>query len=165
MKRPTDNSKSGISEKFGEPYEPCYLARRLEQIAVSIFYDLNADLMLTPIQYAALNAIRDYPSYEQRVIAKVIAVDRSTINGVTSRLSEAGLVIREKAGRNISLSLTPKGSKLLKGVSNNDFKHRERFLSPLTENQREQFLTLLRKVVWGNNASSRAPMEKPASKK
>ncbi len=165
MKRPTDTTKAQISEKFGEPYEPCYLARRLEQIAVSIFYDLNADLKLTPIQYAALNAIRDYPGYEQRVIARVIAVDRSTINGVTARLSEAGLVVREKAGRNISLTLTPNGKKLLKGVTNNDIKHRKRFLSPLTENQQEQFLTLLRKVVWGNNSSSRAPMEKPAPRK
>ncbi len=164
MKRSTDDSKTRISEKFGEPYEPCYLARRLEQIAVSIFYDINADLKLTPIQYAALNAIRDYPSYEQRVIARVIAVDRSTINGVTSRLSEAGLVIRKKEGRSILLSLTPKGKKLLKGVTNNDFKHRELFLSPLTGKQQEQFLTLLRKVVWGNNSSSRAPMERPAEK-
>lgn len=164
MKSSESNSEFDTSKIYGEPYEPCYLARRLEQIAVSIFYDLNAKSKLTPIQYAALNAIRDYPDHEQRVIARVIAVDRSTINGVTSRLAAAGLVIRKRAGRSISLSLTAKGIRMLDEGTTNDVLHAELFLAPLTEKQREQFLGLLRKVVEGNNRASRSPMERPVLK-
>ncbi len=152
------------SEIFGAPYEPCYLVRRLDQISVSIFIDLNKDLKLTPTQYAALGAIGDFPGYEQRVIARLIAVDRTTINGVTSRLTDAGLVTREKSGRSITLTLTKTGEKLLEAGRMNDTEHSERFLSPLTQRQREQFIVLLRKVVDGNNDASRAPMQLPDPK-
>lgn len=160
----TQDEDSDVSGIYGAPYEPCYLARRLEQIAVSIFLDLNKHLNLTPTQYAALGAISDFPDYEQRVIARLIAVDRSTINGVTKRMEAAGLLIRKPIGRTITLTLTEKGESLLASVRSSELKHKEIFLSPLTEKQSEQFIDLMRKVVEGNNEASRTPMERPAAK-
>ncbi len=158
------DAQTDVSGIYGAPYEPCYLARRLEQIAVSIFLDLNEHLNLTPTQYSALGAISDFPGYEQRVIARLIAVDRSTINGVTKRLEAAGLLVRKLVGRTITLTLTEKGESLLRSVRNSDPKHKEMFLSPLTKKQSEQFIKLMRKVVEGNNEASRTPMEFPTPK-
>ncbi len=158
----TDSKDSGL---YGASYEPCYLIRRLDQIAVSIFHDLNKHLKLTPTQFAALGAISDFPGHDQRAIARLIAVDRTTINGVTKRLSAAGLVVREKDGRNINLTLTAEGRALRESVTENDVAHAELLLKPLDQKEREDFLILMRKLVDGNNDASRAPMGKPKPKK
>lgn len=148
---------------YGAPYEPAYLARRFDQIAVSIFFDLNEGRNLTPSQYSALGAIRDFPNSEQLVIARIIAVDRSTINCVTKRLEASGLISRTLAKGKIWLNMTAEGEQLLDELAPNSVEHSERFLAPLTLRQKEQFLHLLRKVVEGNNHASRTPVELPST--
>lgn len=144
--------------------EPGHMVRRLHQIGVSIFLDLMKEFDLTPIQYGALNAIGTHPGYEQRQIARMIAVDRTTINAVTKRLAERGLLIRKPIGRRIDLWLTDQGHRLLDAASPKTPIHSDVLLAPLTSAQRRQFVKLLKRVVDGNNSVSRVPMEKPDQK-
>ena len=80
---------------------PGHLARRFQQIAVAIFHAEveGAGYNLTPVQYAALTAIRDNPGIDQVTLAGLIAYDRTTITGVVDRLVRKGLLVRHAGTR------------------------------------------------------------------
>mgnify|MGYP005828916165 CR=1 FL=1 len=140
--------------------EPGHMVRRLHQIAVGLFLDLAAESELTPIQYAALNAICTHPGCDQRQIARLIAIDRTTINSVTRRLAERNLVVREPVGRRIDLYPTQQGEELLEKSSAETLDHSDLLLSPLNADERAVFLGLLQRLVDANNDASRVPMQK-----
>ena len=64
-----------------------HLARRFQQIAVAVFLAEveGAGFDLTPVQYAALAAIKINPGIDQVTLAGLIAYDRTTITGVRSK--------------------------------------------------------------------------------
>jgi DNA-binding MarR family transcriptional regulator len=79
--------------------KPGHLIRRLQQMAVSVFTRECADHDITPVQYAALVAVRDNPELDATRIAALIAFDRSTLGNVLERLEAKGLIERRaKAG-------------------------------------------------------------------
>src|SRR6516225_9992990 len=80
---------------------PGHLARRFQQIAVAVFLAEveDAGFDLTPVQYAALAAIRANPGIDQVTLAGLIAYDRTTITGVIDRLVEKGLAVRHASSR------------------------------------------------------------------
>ena len=65
---------------------PGYLFRRMQQIAVAIFIEECRAYDLTPVQYAALVAIRTHPGIDATRLSAVIAFDRSTLGSVIERL-------------------------------------------------------------------------------
>jgi DNA-binding MarR family transcriptional regulator len=71
---------------------PGHLARRFQQIAVAVFLAEvgEAGFDLTPVQYAALAAIKTNPGIDQVSLAGLIAYDRTTITGVLDRLAQKG---------------------------------------------------------------------------
>src|ERR1035437_5737242 len=93
--------------------KPGYLFRRMQQIAVSIFVEECSAYDLTPVQYAALVAIRTHPGIDATRLSAVIAFDRSTLGNVIERL-EAKQYIERKSGRDDKrvklLHLTKKGA-------------------------------------------------------
>ena len=54
----------------------------------------EAGFDLTPIQLAAMQALKVNPGIEQAKIATLIAYDRATIGGVVERLEKKGYVTR-----------------------------------------------------------------------
>ena len=74
--------------------KPGYLFRRMQQIAVSIFVEECREFDLTPVQYAALIAIRTHPGIDATRLSLVIAFDRSTLGSVIERLEAKGLIAR-----------------------------------------------------------------------
>src|SRR2546430_13516707 len=80
---------------------PGHLARRFQQIAVAVFLAEveDAGFDLTPVQYAALSAIRSNPGIDQVTLAGLIAYDRTTITGVVDRLVQKGLLVRHASSR------------------------------------------------------------------
>src|SRR4029434_2712188 len=74
---------------------PGHLARRFQQIAVAVFLAEveGAGFDLTPVQYAALAAIKLNPGIDQVTLAGLIAYDRTTITGVVDRLGRRGLCV------------------------------------------------------------------------
>src|SRR5438445_10441843 len=81
---------------------PGYLFRRMQQIAVAIFVEECKACDLTPVQYAALVAIRTHPGIDATRLSAVIAFDRSTLGSVIERL-EKKRYIERKPGRNDKL--------------------------------------------------------------
>ena len=69
-----------------------HLIRRLHQQSTQVFAQRTqaAGFDLTPVQYAALEAIYEYPGSDQKFVAEQIGYDRATIGGVIERLEKKG---------------------------------------------------------------------------
>ena len=101
---------------------PGHLARRFQQIAVAVFLAEvgEAGFDLTPVQYAALSAIRNNPGIDQVTLAGLIAYDRTTITGVVDRLVQKGLLVRHASSRDRrarELQITEAGKRTLRGIT------------------------------------------------
>jgi MarR family transcriptional regulator, lower aerobic nicotinate degradation pathway regulator len=141
---------------------PGYYIRRLQQIAVAIFLDEAKRFEVTPVQYAALQAISDSPGIDQRTLARRIGFDTSTIGGVIDRLDARGLVLRSASDtdrRVRLLTLTKAGRELTNAVIPDMLRAQSRILAPLSAPEQKRFMSMLRRLVEANNDMSRAPGE------
>jgi MarR family transcriptional regulator, lower aerobic nicotinate degradation pathway regulator len=141
--------------------KPGYLFRRMQQIAVSIFMEECKAFDLTPVQYAALVAIRTHPGIDATRLSAVIAFDRSTLGSVLERL-EAKEYVERKLGsedkRVKLLYLTKAGAALLREVMDSVDRAQARMLEPLKASDRKTLLALLIQLVDLNNEASRVPL-------
>lgn len=142
---------------------PGHLIRRLQQVAVSLFVQSMEEVGtdLTPVQYAALKAVQNYPSIDQATLAGVIAYDRTTIGGVVDRLESKGLVRRQLSSsdrRVRQLVLERAGHALLTKIEPKVAQVQEKMLAPLGTEEQLIFVMLLKKLTKGNNEQSRAPL-------
>jgi DNA-binding MarR family transcriptional regulator len=139
---------------------PGYNIRRLQQIAVAIFLEETQGFGITPVQYAALQAVGLEPRIDQRTLARTIGFDTSTIGSVIDRLESRGLMQRNahpEDRRVRLLTITPDGQQLLDDAEASVQRAQERMLQPLAPEQRPVFMDMLRTLVRCNNALSRAP--------
>lgn len=130
---------------------PGYLIRRAHQISTARFAARLADAGsdLTPVQFGALTAIRHQPGLDQATLAEAIAYDRVTIGGVLDRLQAKGLILRSisKSDRRARcLDITPAGAALLDQLRPVIEAVQAEILSGLNDDEREVFVTLLKKV-------------------
>ncbi|PWE31630.1 transcriptional regulator [Pararhodobacter marinus] len=143
---------------------PGHLIRRLNQIAVSIFQDRmqGLGLDLTPVQFAALDALSDNPGIDQATLAGMIAHDRVTIGGVVDRLQTKGLVTRsvnEKDRRSRRLVLTEAGEAMLARIVPVVSDLQDEILCGLSDDERAAFIALASKAAEAGNDRSRAPLK------
>ena len=139
---------------------PGHYIRRLQQIAVGVFMEETQAFGVTPVQFAALNALVATPGIDQRTLAASIGFDTSTIGGVVDRLEARGCVQRQVSPedrRARLLQVTPEGKQLLQEVSDAVLSTQTRILAPLPEGERQEFLRMLKVLVATNNDASRAP--------
>ena len=140
--------------------KPGHLFRRMQQIAVALFMEECAEFELTPVQYAALVAIREHPGIDATRLSAVIAFDRSTIGDVLERLEGKELIVRRSTPtdkRIKQLELTARGRKVLKAILPTVDRAQERMLAPLSLADRRKLMQLLAQLVDLNNGNSRAP--------
>jgi DNA-binding MarR family transcriptional regulator len=139
---------------------PGHLIRRAQQIAVALFLEETTPFDVTPPQYAALVAIAHYPGIDQRSLANAIAIDRSTIGDLVTRLEMRGLVARAPGDdrRTKSLTITPTGNDLIERIAPHVARAQDRILFGLAPAEREQFLAMLSRLVEIHNETSRAPL-------
>lgn len=141
--------------------KPGHLFRRMQQIAVAIFMEECAKFDLTPVQYAALVAIRENPGIDVTRLSALIAFDRSTLGGVVERLEAKELIIRRPSTDDKRVKLlhaTPRGRKVLSAVMPAVDRAQERMLAPLRPADRQTLMQLLEQLVDLNNESSRVPL-------
>lgn len=154
-----------MSKKASSPLLPLtdlpgHYIRRLQQIAVGVFMEETQAFGVTPVQFAALNAVVASPGIDQRTLAASIGFDTSTIGGVVDRLESRGWVQRQVSRedrRARLLHVTTEGQRLLQDVSDAVMTTQERILAPLQEDERQEFLRMLKVLVATNNDASRAP--------
>ena len=140
---------------------PGHLIRRLQQIASALFLDQAKAFDFTPVQYAALVAIRDHPGLDQTALCNEIALDRSTIGGVVGRLEKRGLIKRTNGAddrRTKSLHTTAAGSRMIREIEPAVKATQRLILAPLKANERAAFMQMLKHLVHLNNEHSRAPL-------
>lgn len=145
---------------------PGHLIRRLNQISVAMFMDrmAQAGLNMTPVQYAALSAIRDNPGIDQATVAGLVAYDRATLGKVIDRLDSRGLVRRATSAtdrRAKELTLTAEGAALLDRARPHVDELQPDILGGLNPAEVETFVTLLQKATMAGNSHSRAPLKTP----
>jgi DNA-binding MarR family transcriptional regulator len=140
---------------------PGYLFRRMQQIAVALFVEECQAYDLTPVQYAALVAIRNHPGIDATRLSAVIAFDRSTLGSVIERLEAKAYIERRPAAddkRVKLLHLTRAGATLLRDVIPSVDRAQARMLRPLKAADRKTLLALLAQLVDLNNEASRVPL-------
>ena len=141
--------------------KPGYLFRRMQQIAVAIFVEECRAYDLTPVQYAALVAIRTHPGIDATRLSAVIAFDRSTLGSVIERLETKQYIERKPAREDKRvklLHLTKKGAALLRNIVPLVDRAQARMLQPLKQADRKTLLALLTQLVDLNNEASRVPL-------
>lgn len=143
---------------------PGHLIRRLNQISMALFMERmsGAGLTLTPVQYAALCAVRDHPGIDQATVAGLVAYDRATLGKVVDRLESRGLVLRTTSStdrRARELRITAEGIALIKAAQPHIDALQPDILAGLDQNEREIFVALLEKITMAGNELSRAPLK------
>src|SRR5665213_167876 len=140
---------------------PGYLFRRMQQIAVAIFVEECRDHDLTPVQYAALVAIRTHPGIDATRLSAVIAFDRSTLGSVIERLEAKHYIARKPAREDKRvklLDLTKEGAALLRDIVPSVDRAQARMLQPLKPADRKTLMGLMTQLVDLNNEASRVPL-------
>lgn len=129
-----------------------HLIRRLHQMSTRVFTDRmqSEGHDLTPVQFAAMDAIAAEPGIDQAGIAAAIAYDRATIGGVIDRLEQKGLVERrisahDRRARQVRLS--KRGEDLYAETLPVILGLQDDILSGLTQEERATFLKLAAKAV------------------
>ena len=145
---------------------PGHLIRRLNQIAVSVFQDhMQAQgFDLTPVQFAALQALGANPGIDQATLSGLIAYDRATIGGVVDRLEAKGLLARRVSRRDRrarELTLSPAGTALLQQVQPVVESLQDDILAGLDAGERAVFIAMAGRLAQAGNARSRSPMASP----
>lgn len=129
-----------------------HLIRRLHQHATQVFVQRTqeAGYDLTPVQFAALDAIHACPDTDQARVAEAIAYDRATIGGVIERLEQKGWVRRvvsERDRRARELSLTPEGRRVLLALLPVVRAAQDEILQSLSARDRARFLEMARQAI------------------
>ena len=129
-----------------------HLIRRLHQQSTQVFAQRTqaAGYDLTPVQYAALEAIYENPGSDQKFVAEWIGYDRATIGGVIERLEAKGWVRRvvsEEDRRARELSLTAKGNTIRIALQPIVQALQKEILLPLNEAEQDRWIHLARRIV------------------
>lgn len=152
---------SKIQEGYTIWDRPGYLVRRLHQIHVAMFLDKVADGSMTPIQYGLLSILATRPNIDQFTIGEELGLDRANVAGILKRLEVRKLISRivddENRRRKLCVA-TSKGVALVKQHEKAMKDCQIELLSPLSVQDRKQFMTLLSRLVEGNNESSRTSL-------
>ena len=150
---------SAVAPSNGLNHLPGHAIRRLHQISVGIFHQEVEKFNLTPLQYAALMAVRQQPGIDQRTLARLIALDTSTTAGVVDRLEARGLLTRQLSPQDRRvrlLQITEAGAHLLDEVEPAVAHVQAMILAPLSQAQQRTFMQLLQRLVDENQGFSRA---------
>lgn len=131
---------------------PGHLIRRLHQISTHVFMTRTreAGFDLTPVQFAALDAIRESPGIDQAGLADAVAKDRATIGAVADRLEQKGLVSRKvnaQDKRARILALTDEGEALVLALKPLVEELQADILPGLDEKEYELFIELAAKAA------------------
>lgn len=140
---------------------PGYLVRRLHQINYALWSEELGLANVTPVQYSILTALSIRGPLDQTTLADEVGIDRTNVAEVLARLATRKLVRRKEnpADRRARLaSLTAKGRALMAGLFPAMQRSQDRLLAPLTQKERDLFMTTLARLIEANSEYGRATM-------
>ena len=142
-----DAAHGGMDDVY---LKPGHLIRRLQQMAVSVFAQECEGFDITPVQYAALVALRDNAGIDATRIAALVAIDRSTMGNVLERLEGKGFIERRANPHDKRvklLKLSRRGARLLADCEPFVRAAQARMLEPLDAAERIQFTQMMRRMI------------------
>lgn len=161
-----EHSRAPLKESAGDGAslsfhaKPGHLIRRLQQISDAMFAEISAEFSITPVQYASLVAINEYPGLDNTRLSYLVALDRATVGSVVERLEKKRWILRQDSDvdrRAKSLTITPAGQALLVEMQPSIARAETRITAPLSRQEQRTFMHLLASVVNLTNDFSRAP--------
>lgn len=129
-----------------------HMLRRAHQRYQSMFQECAAGLSLTGPQFAALLRLSEVGRVTQNHLGRLAAMDSATVQGVVRRLLDRGLVhaTTDPQDRRIRiLTITAEGAELLRAAQEAGRRANEAVLSPLSPQERQQLLAMLRRLAAG----------------
>jgi DNA-binding MarR family transcriptional regulator len=125
-----------------------HLMRRAQQRHLSVF--AGAIPEVTTTQFAVLAKLAELGAMSQNALGRVTAMDAATIKGVVGRLVARRLVATAPDGgdrRRLVVTLTPEGREVYDRVVPQALEATRRTLEPLSPEEREAFVAMLRKMT------------------
>jgi DNA-binding MarR family transcriptional regulator len=125
-----------------------FILRQVGQRHTTIFA-AGIDAEITPTQWAALAKLFEVGSLSQNLLGRQTAMDAATIKGVVDRLTRRGLTETSQDredGRRLLVTLTEAGAELVERIAPLATAITEETLQPLTQDERETLLGLLRRL-------------------
>ncbi|TQS73653.1 winged helix DNA-binding protein [Rhodobacteraceae bacterium] len=139
-----DDTDYNLEEQAG------FILRKAYQRHTSIFAEHARD-QLTSMQFLTLYRLAIEPGQvSQNALGRLVAMDAATTKGVVSRLVARGLIESKRDQidrRRYMLSTTAKGRAVLDGMLPKMKTVTVETLSPLTEQERHQLISLLHKIT------------------
>ncbi len=138
-----------------------HLIHRAEQCAGDIFARTTPSGLLTPRQYAILEAIGENPGISQTGLVDKTGIDRSTLADIVRRMLDKDLVQRQRTAedaRAYAVKLTRKGTNTLKKMRPHADAVDKQLLDAIPKEHRESFLAILAHMV-----ASLSPHEESAA--
>lgn len=137
---------------------PAHLARRFHQICLGVSAEILGPEDLNPIEYALLAAVDDNPGLDQRSLSGRLGIDPASTSQIVDRLVRRGLLeqaIHPADRRARLLTTTPAGTRLRDRLRPALLAAQDKVLGVLSPADQETLLTLLAKVVEGNDSYAR----------
>lgn len=129
------------------------LARRFFQVYLGLIVEVLEPFDLDPSFYSVLVELDDQPGIDQRRLGEALGIDRTTIGDIVDELERRSLVdraVHPDDRRARVLRLTKKGDALRLKIRPHMLAAQERFVTPLSAEERPVFLDMLYRVVAGN---------------
>lgn len=126
-----------------------FLLRRAHQRHGAVFQARIGDAQVTPTQFAALVQLLHHGELSQNHLGRLTAMDPATIQGVIRRLRQRDLIVvgtDPDDRRRARIALAPAGEALLARLLPNGPRVATATLEPLSEDERDILLHLLRKL-------------------
>ena len=137
---------------------PFPLARRFNQICLTLLAEAYDGAEVHPGEYQALACIDDFPGMDQRRIAELIGTDRTSVSQMIERLVARGLVDQRVNGddrRAREIHITPRGRHLRASLRPKLLAAQDKMLAPLSPRERRTLMDLLVRVIEANEAHAR----------
>ncbi|MFF4674241.1 MarR family winged helix-turn-helix transcriptional regulator [Streptomyces sp. NPDC001279] len=126
-----------------------HLIRRAEQVHTAL-WSRHVSRGVTSQQFSVLNALGREPGIDQRTLAHLTSLDRSTVNLIVRRLTDQQYVSQvrdEKDRRRTLLRLTDEGAELLSSLIPPAEEINEQLLQSLPADQRSLAVDILRRIA------------------
>jgi MarR family transcriptional regulator, lower aerobic nicotinate degradation pathway regulator len=135
-----------------------HLLRRAMQHHVSIFERICPEEQLTPAQFAVLCAAIQHGPVSQNQLARLCAIDPSTMKGIIERLTNRNLLALgrvETDRRKLLVQPTTAGRSLVARMAPIGFRISDETMGPLNPAERVAFIYLLNKMIGADDAPVR----------
>ncbi|CAL9625033.1 HTH-type transcriptional repressor NicR [Streptomyces sp. enrichment culture] len=128
---------------------PSWLLGRAAARGRALVAEALADEDMRMWHHVVLSAVRDLAPVAQADLGRAVRLDPKDLVGILNDLQAAGLVVREpdpRDRRKNAVSLTERGTRLLKRCEKAARAANDELLAPLSAAERKQFTGMLRRI-------------------